>query len=57
MVVRKKAGEVSRFLFIGAPRRAHLLGGKSPLLTQQVEELAERQITGAALGGAPVRAT
>ena len=30
-------------LFIGAPGRAHLLGGESPLLARQGEELAERQ--------------
>ena len=29
--------------FIGAPGRAHLLGGGSPLLARQGEELAERQ--------------
>ena len=30
-------------VFIGAPGRAHLLGGESPLLARQGEELAERQ--------------
>jgi len=29
--------------FFGAPGRAHLLGGGSPLLARQGEELAERQ--------------
>ena len=29
--------------FISAPGRAHLLGGESPLLAVQGEELAERQ--------------
>ena len=29
--------------FIGAPGRAHSLGGESPLLARQGEELAERQ--------------
>ncbi len=28
---------------LGAPGRAHLLGGESPLLARQGEELAERQ--------------
>ena len=34
---------VRRFLFIGAPGRAHSLGGESPLHTRQGEVLAERQ--------------
>ena len=32
-----------RRFFYGAPGRAHLLGGASPLLTRQGEDLAERQ--------------
>jgi hypothetical protein len=39
---RQRLGE-TRLFFIGAPGRAHLLGGESPLLTRQGEELAERQ--------------
>ena len=38
----KKALRPERF-FCGAPGRAHLLGGGSPLLARQGEELAERQ--------------
>ena len=34
--------EIAGF-FVGAPGRAHILGGESPLLAQQGEELAERQ--------------
>lgn len=32
-----------RVVFYGAPGRAHSLGGESPLLARQGEELAERQ--------------
>ena len=36
-------GRFQRPFLFGAPGRAHLLGGESPLLTRQGEELAERQ--------------
>ena len=45
--IGNQAGVVSPLnaegFFYGAPGRAHLLGGGSPLLARQGEELAERQ--------------
>src|SRR5699024_10983728 len=38
--VARSRGAFGSLSFFGAPGRAHLLGGESPLLTRQGEELA-----------------